>query len=544
MSGRLALLAFLALVSTVSAAPPNVLVILVDDLGYSDLGIFGSEIRTPSIDALANDGLVLTNFHSGASCGPTRAMLMSGTDNHLVGMGVQSVSRLPEYADNPHYRGSMNDNVAPLAALMADAGYHTYMAGKWHLGSEPEQRPNARGFERSFALRSGGASHFADAHDLFDDDATYWRDDVELDELPEGFYSSEFYTDTMLDYIEEGRADGKPFFGYLAYTAVHWPVQVPEDWLDRYEGRYDDGWDVLRRERLTRMKELGLLADNVVDYPRLETVPPWDDLSPLGQRVEARKMELYAAMLENLDFHVGRVVQYLKDRGLYEDTFILFLSDNGPEGNNMGSMGDNPYWLPATFDNRVENMGRERSYVWMGPGWAQLSALPHRMYKAFVSQGGIQVPALVKWSGIRARGERHDAFATVMDVLPTLLDLADHAHPGATYAGRTVVEPRGRSMLPLLTGEADSVHGEAFTNGWEAYGRRAFRSGDWKIVWLWDPYGPSRWELFDLDADPGETRDLSEDEPDKLNELLRGWEAFVAETGVVVLDRDEGYGRN
>ncbi len=526
-----------------AAERPNVLVILVDDVGYSDLGAFGSEIRTPNLDELANEGLLLTNFHSGATCGPTRAMLMSGTDNHITGMGVQSASSVPEYQDDPHYLGYMSDRVVSLATLMSDAGYRTYMAGKWHLGGEPEQRPSARGFERSFALRAGGASRFSDAHDLFDDEATYWEDGEQVDALPDDFYSSEFYTDTMIDYIESGREHGRPFFGYLAYTALHWPVQVPDDWLDRYRGRYDDGWDALRGERLARMTKLGLVAEGVEVTPRLETVSAWEDLSSLGRQVEARKMELYAAMLENLDFHIGRVIAYLRESGQYENTFILFFSDNGPEGNNMGSMGDNPYWLPATFDNRLENMGRERSYVWMGPGWAQVSALPHRMYKAFVSEGGITVPAIVSWSGIEHKGARSDAFATVMDVLPTALELAGASHPGTSYEGREVAELRGRSLLAHLGGESDTVHGDAFINGWEAYGRRAFRSGNWKIVWLWDPYGPSRWELFNLADDPGETHDLSEAEPEKLAELLAGWDGYVESTGIVVLDRDEGYGR-
>lgn len=525
-----------------AAERPNILVILVDDVGYSDLGAFGSEIQTPNIDALAQSGLLLTNFHTGASCGPTRAMLMSGTDNHLVGMGIQSPPRLPEYQDNPHYLGYMSDRAVSLATLLSDAGYRTYMAGKWHLGQEPDQRPNARGFERSFALRGGGGSHFADAHDLFDDVAEYWEDGVDVAALPDDFYSSEFYTDTMMDYIEAGRDEGRPFFAYLAYTALHWPVQVPDDWLDRYQGRYDDGWDVLREERLERMRTLGLIDEAVQAYPRLESVPAWEELSALGQKVEARKMELYAAMLENLDGHIGRLITYLEDSGQLDDTFILFFSDNGPEGNDMGVMADNPYWLPATFDNRLENMGRERSYVWMGPGWAQVSALPYRMYKAFVSEGGITVPAFVRGPGVERNGERSDTFVTAMDVLPTALELAGVSHPGTSYRGRAVVEPRGRSLLAHLRGEVDTVHGDANTIGWEAYGRRAYRSGDWKIVWLWEPYGPSRWELFNLTEDPGEIHDLSDAEPEKLAELLAGWEDFVESTGIVAVDHDEGYG--
>lgn len=525
-----------------AADQPNILVLVADDLGYSDLGPFGSEIETPNIDALANAGMLLTNFHSGPSCGPTRAMMLSGTDHHLVGMGWQSPPEIPETQNNPHYTGHLNDNVATLPSLLADAGYHTYMVGKWHMGREPHQRPNARGFERSYVTAGGGASHFGDQHDLFDEEATYWEDDKEIT-IPEDFYSSTFYTDRMIDFIDAGRKDGKPFFSYVAYTSVHWPVQVPDDWLDRYKGKYDKGWDVLRDERLDRMRAQGIVGKDVTAYPRREGVPAWEELSPIAKQVETRKMEIYAAMVANLDFHIGRMIDYLKKTDQYDNTFILFFSDNGAEGNNIGGMVNNPYWLPARFDNRLENLGRPRSYIWMGPGWSHVSALPNRMYKGFVSEGGIRTPAFVTWPGLDKSVKRSNAVITVMDVLPTALGLAGHAHPGKTYQGREVVQPRGRSWLPHLTGQADNVHGSNFTNGWEVQGRNAFRQGDWKILWLWDPFGPGRWELFNLADDPGETRDLAAAEPKKLAELLAGWKDYVENTGVVVLDRDEGYGR-
>ncbi len=540
-----AICALALLLPTADAAErPNVIVLVADDLGYSDLGVFGSEISTPNLDALARSGMLLTNFHTGASCGPTRAMLLAGMDHHLFGMGVQTRPSAPEHMNNPHYVGYMRDNVVSLAQLMRDAGYHTYMTGKWHLGVKPEQRPDARGFERSFALSGGGASHFHDAHDLFDETANYWENGKDVEQLPADFYSSRFYTDQTIKYIEADRADDKPFFSYLAYTAVHWPIQVPDDWLDRYAGRYDAGWDVLREERLARMKALGVINADVTPHPRHEKAPAWETLSPVAKQVEARKMELYAAMLGNLDFHIGRLIAYLKESGQFDNTFILFFSDNGAEGNNIGAMYNNPYWLPATFDNRLENMGRIRSYVWMGPGWSQVSALPHRMYKAFVSQGGIRVPAFAVGPGVNNAGTQSNALMTVMDVLPTALDLAGHQHPGTRYQQRAVLEPTGRSLLGLLRGDRQQVHDDDYAVGWELAGRNAYRHGDWKILWLWQPYGPGRWELFNLAEDPGETRDLAAAHPDKLKELLGGWQHYVETAGIVVLNRDEGYGRN
>jgi len=539
----LVLFGVLLSLSVQAADRPNILVLVADDLGYSDLGAFGSEIRTPNLDALTRSGMLLTNFHSGASCGPTRAMLMTGTDNHLVGMGFQGKPDLPEHIDNPHYVGYINDDVVSVATLLRDSDYHTYMVGKWHLGVEPKMRPSARGFERTFALSGGGASHFGDGLGLFSETSTYWADGEEIEKLPEDFYSSEYYTDTMIDFIEDGRSDGNPFFAYMAYTSVHWPIQVPDDWLNVYKGRYDAGWDVLREERIARMKELGIVDKNATPYPRRDDVPAWVDLSPIAKQVESRKMELYAAMLENLDSHMGRVIEYLKKTGQYDNTFIIFMSDNGAEGNNIGGMYINPYWLPATYDNRLENMGRMRSYLWMGPGWTQVSALPNRMWKGYVSEGGIKVPAFVSWPGLKNKGTMSNAIATVMDILPTALDLAGQQHPGTRYKGRDILQPRGRSMLAHLRGDSDDIHGDNFANGWEAQGRNAFRTGDWKILWLWEPYGPSRWELFNLAVDPGETQDLSASEPEKLAELLLGWDDYVKTTGVAVLDRDEGYGR-
>ena len=523
---------------------PNIIVIVLDDLGYSDIGAFGSEIDTPNLDALAQAGLQLTNFHSGVSCAPTRAMLLSGTDNHLAGLGWQG-SNVPEAASGkPGYEVYLNERVVALPTLLRDVGYHTYMAGKWHLGSEPEQRPNMRGFEKVFALHRGGASHYGDGHALFADQALYTEDGNVVDKLPDDFWSSAFYTDKMIEYIDQRRGDQRPFFAYLAYTAPHWPLAAPDDWIDKYKGRYDAGWDALREERLSRMKQLGIVEEDAVAYPRFDPrVSAWDDMSDVAKEVAVRKMEVYAAMVANLDHHIGRFVDYLKETGAYDNSFILVMSDNGAEGNNIGLIAESNIWVPARFDNRVENIGRYRSYTWLGPGWAQVAALPHRMYKAFVSQGGIRVPAIVNWSGLAKVGGRSDAMMTVMDVMPTALGLAGIEHPGSHYQGRPVHPLRGRAMLGHLRGDTDRVHPANYGIGWEGSGRRAFRQGDWKIRWLWEPYGPDRWELFNVADDPGETNDLAAQYPNQLEDLAAGWENYVAETGVVVLDRDYGYGR-
>jgi arylsulfatase len=418
-------------------ARPNIIVILADDLGYSDIGVYGSEISTPNIDALANNGLQFSNFYAGPTCAPTRSMLMSGTDNHIAGLGVNSAAlhRLTHLRGRPGYEGHLNDQVVSFARLLQDVGYFTSMTGKWDLGAKAGYRPADRGFDRSFSLIDGGGSHFEDASGNLSvtPKANYYEDANKVEKLPEGFFSSEFYTSRLIDYIDSNKASGKPFFSYLAFTAPHWPLHAPDDWIDKYQGRYDAGWDVMREQRLQRMKAHGLVDKQAQLPPRVHSDAAWQSLTPIARKVETRKMEIYAAMVSNMDYHIGRLVQYLKDSDQYDNTYILFLSDNGAEGNNVGSIMGGEHWVPATFDNRLENMGRMGSYLWQGAGWAQLSSTPKRIYKAFTTDGGLAVPAIIAYPGMHRANQRSSVVATVMDIAPTVLELAATSHPGKNY---------------------------------------------------------------------------------------------------------------
>jgi arylsulfatase len=523
------------------AARPNVLLVVADDLGYTDLGVTGSEIRTPHLDALARSGLLLTSFLVSPACSPTRAMLLSGVDTHPAGLGTMAGEADVNQRGRPGYEGFLSDRVVSLATLLQGAGYHTYMAGKWHLGMEERQGPHRRGFERSFALLPGGASHFADAAGLFEShpQAPYREDGREV-VLPAGFYSTAHYTDKLIEYVRGGLADGRPFFAYAAYTAPHWPLQVPDAELDRYRGVYDGGYDALRAVRFAKALELGIVPPGTVEPPLTGSARAWDRLLPDERRRQARAMEIYAAMVENLDHHVGRLLQALKDSGRYDDTLVLFFSDNGAEGNLIGRMKTNPDWIPKRFDNSLANLGRVNSYAWLGPDWAR-AATPFRLWKSFPTEGGVRVPAIVHW-GSSARRGRLDAVVTVKDVAPTLLELAGARHPAPSFEGRAVAALEGRSMLPFLRGEAATVHGSDFSMGWELFGRRALRRGDWKIVWLFEPYGPGRWQLFDLAADPLESKDLAAARPDTLAELVKAWDDYAHRNGVILPSRDMGYG--
>lgn len=519
---------------------PNFLIILADDLGYSDITSFGGEINTPNIDSLASEGVRLTNFHAAPTCSPTRSMLMSGTDSHMAGLGNMGELIQPFQRNQPGYEGYLNERVASLAEVLRSGGYNTYTVGKWHLGRTEETSPAARGFDRSYILVQGGASHFDDQFAIIGNDPkAIYRENGKQVSAPEGFFSSQFYTDTMLEYIEQGRSNGKPFFALLSYTAPHWPLHVPDEWLDKYEGRYAAGYEAIRQERLARMKEMGLLPANVeANVPMDGALPSWDQLTDEQKRREARSMELYASMVDNMDHHIGRVIDYLKKTGEYDNTFILFFSDNGADGNNPEDLPGNDVWMKENFDNSLENMGRRGSYIAYGPQWAQVSTAPFPFFKGLTSQGGIQVPAIIRAPQVSQPGTITHEVAHVMDVMPTFLELAGIEQPSGTFNGREVAAIEGISMRPILEGKAMPER----AIGWELFGRKALRKGDWKITNMNPPYGTAQWQLYNLAEDPTESRDLAARHPEKLAELLKDWEAYVARNNVLMGEFDLRYG--
>ena len=519
---------------------PNFLVILADDMGYSDLGVLGSEISTPNLDSLASDGVLLTNFHVAPTCSPTRAMLLSGTDTHIAGLGTMSGAKDANQQGQEGYEGYMTDRVVTIASLLNDAGYFTSMAGKWHLGETREQSPEARGFEKAFVLLQGGASHFGDSAPLLESiQASYREGGVDVS-IPDNFFSSDFYTDKLIEYLQSTSRANRPFFAYAAYTAPHWPLQAPDDYLERYRGVYDAGYDSLYKRRVENLIERGVVRGSFLTSGN-DWVEPWDELNEEQKSINSRRMEIYAAMVENMDHNIGRLINFLKKSGQYENTVIVFFSDNGAEGNSIGNMANNKEWIPKRFDNSYENMGRIDSYVWPGAGWAQAQTAPFRLFKAFPTEGGVRTPAIVTFKQGVHKGAQLDLFASVKDVAPTLLEFAGVAHP-KKYHGREVASIQGASMVPLLLGDSQTIHANDTVMGWELFGRRGLLKGNWKLVWVWEPYGTERWELFDLANDPGETNDLAEERPKKKRELIRDWESYVRIHKVVLPARDAGYG--
>ena len=519
-----------------SAAPasserrPNLLLIVADDLGWSDLGVTGSEIPTPNLDALASAGMLLTNFYANMSCSPTRAMLMSGTDAHVAGLGVMGAVREGPQAGARGYEGILNNDVVSLPQLLKDAGYHTYMAGKWHLGNDRvETSPYGRGFERVFASLNG-AAHLG-ALGWNGPDAEYWDND-RIVNVGEDFYSTRVYTERIIEYIDSNRGDGQPFFAWYTPTAPHWPLQAPPESIAKFEGRYDEGYDVLHARRLEQAKSLGLIPDGFVAEGTVEGEPRWAELDDEERRHRARYMEIYAAMVSDLDHYIGELVAYLESIGELDNTMIVFMADNGAEGWEASRFQN---WVDECCDNSFENLGAGDSYVMYGRNWAWAGAPAFRRQKFTAFEGGIRVPAFAHFPGRIAAGTRNDVIGTAMDIMPTFLELAGVRHPAPSYRGRTVEPMLGRSLLPELEGTGELEH-DTHWFGVELYGHRAIRQGDWKIVWDAEaPDGERGWALYNLAQDPAEQFDRAADEPERFAAMQQLWHQYERNNGVVIV---------
>ncbi len=511
---------------------PNFLVIVADDLGFSDIGAFGGEIDTPNLDEIAMSGVRLTGFHTAPTCSPTRAMLLSGTDNHLAGLGAMIELIATNQRGRPGYEGYLRPDVATLADRLSANGYRTLLSGKWHLGVAPEQDPSVRGFQHSFTMLQGSHNHFGVADPARG--VIYRRDGVTLTSLPDGFYSSDAFATELIDQIKsthEGPDGGKPFFAYLPFSAPHYPLQAPSETIAKYKGHYDRGYDRLREQRLKRQVELGLLDPAVIAHPPVKG-PSWDSLSAEEKAFEARRMEIYAAMVDRLDMNVGRVVAELKASGEYDNTVILFLSDNGAEGtDSVTSPSATMKARRERADNSFEAMGGARSFLSYGPGWAQAASPPSWLYKGSTSEGGTRVVAFLAGKGIGKPGSIQPVFTSVMDVVPTVLELAGVPSAGDTFNGRSVQPVRGRSWLPLLRGEAQRIYPPDQPVGTHIFNSRALRQGDWKII---DDIGDDTWMLFNIAQDPGETRDLSVQEQERRAALLKAYDAYASEVGLIM----------
>ncbi len=524
---------------------PNIVIILADDMGFADLGSFGGEIHTPNIDALADNGVRFTNFYTHASCSPTRSVIMSGVDTHLNGLGNMDEWTAPNQVGQPGYEGYLNDSVVTLPQLLRETGYHTYMTGKWHLGKAPDKIPRARGFERDFSLLDGGGNYWDMTNVIaLSPRLVFTEDGQYLSELPKDYYATRTYTDKMIEFIEANRGDGKPFFAYVAHQAPHDPYHLPKKWRGRHVGEYDKGWDALRRERLQRQIALGIVPEGTTLSERMWFIPDPTQLAAASRAVLGMKMELYAGMVENMDHHVGRLVDYLKSIGEYDNTIFLVFGDNGAEGTDLfemiaGTPGTLNYlWAAMKWSNTdPKAWGEPGSFVGYGPMWAQVSMTPFSQYKGWLAEGGIRNALIVSGPVVkRPHGSIHHPLMHIADIMPTLLEVAGTAYP-KSHDGRVLPPISGKSWIPMLAGETETIRSQQDYLAWELFGNRALRQGHWKIRWQWKPFGTGNWELYDLASDPGERVNLSARQPDKLVAMLELWDDYVTQNNVILPSR-------
>jgi len=509
---------------------PNILLLVADDMGFSDIGPFGSEIRTPTLNKLAENGVLLTNFHVLPTCSPSRSVLLSGTDNHLAGLGAMHERTTANQKGKPGYEGHLNKTVAALPELLNNSGYHTYMVGKWHLGEEEEYKPINRGFEQTFALINGGGSHWPDQNGVSPTmPMTYSQNGKVIETLPSDFYSTKNYTDHLLEWLEADKADDKPFFAYVAYTAPHDPLHAPKEYIDKYKGTYDKGFDWLRDTRYQRLKELGLITQDAKQFPWNGV--KWEELTDDEQQKTAREMEVYAAMIDYMDNQISRIFDWLEKSGKMDNTMVVFISDNGANGGYVSRYPGQTEAYLNSFDNSIDNIGLPNSLTDMGPNWASASMAPYRLFKGFTTEGGIKAPCIIKLpKGIESKQLMIHSFTHISDLMPTFLELAKTTHPSAE--NKLIPTMMGKSLMPLLNGKTDATRVNEGV-GYELHGRRAYFKDEWKIVNLSAPFGNGDWQLYNLSSDPTEINDLSIEYTDKRKELIQGWEDYSENVGII-----------
>ena len=521
-----------ALAQAQDAEDPNVVLILIDDAALMDIGAYGGEARTPNIDALAARGAWFTQYRTSPLCSPTRAMLLTGLDNHQTGVATIPEVLPKEHKGQPGYIMALEPGVLTLADRLRTAGYRTLMSGKWHLGETADEMPQNHGFDRSFALAASGADNWDDKSYMpYYKDAPWWEDGVETS-LPDDFYSSEFIVDKMIEYLEATDAS-KPFLAYLPFQAIHIPVQAPPEFIANYKGVYDEGWHVLREARHERAQALGLVAAGTALAPMQDTARKWESLTEEDRILYAARMEVNAAMMEAMDFHIGRFVDYLRGQGAYENTIFVVTSDNGPEPNRGDHDQRLTLWQQFNgYHVELEGLGQPGSWGFIGPEWATAAASPGALYKFYATEGWIRAPLIV--AGPCIKSAQIDSPAMVTDITPTLLDWIETSP--APSNSRPIM---GRSLLPVLRGETDSVYGSDDIRAIEVSGNTALYKGDHKILRSMPPEGDGEWQLYNLANDPGETMNLSAAEPEKLAELLTAYATYADEVGV--LEMPEGY---
>lgn len=505
---------------------PNIVLIMADDMGYSDIGCYGGEIETPNLDRLAANGLRFSQFYNNARCCPSRASLMTGLYPHQAGIGHMTNDPEDSTAFNyglPSYAGDLNFQSVTIAEVLKSAGYQTVMSGKWHLGyHDRNRRPLQRGFDKYYGILAGASNYFNPAGKR---GLTLMNDPIE----PEGadFYVTDAFTDHAIRFMDESQQKSDaPFFLYLAYTSPHWPLNALEADIAKYRGRYKAGWKKLRRERYERMQRIGVI-DGQTTRLSDDDGADWDTLSAEQQDEMDYRMALYAAQVDRMDQNIGRIIASLEASGELENTLIFFLTDNGAcaEGGLLGG-------------GKKELLGSQEGYfLTYGQSWANASATPFRTYKHWVHEGGIGTPLIVHWPKVvkeRLQGSFAGQYGFLQDIMATVIEVANADYP-ARYNGRPITPLEGRSMLHVLQGKEGPIHDAPIF--WEHEGNAAVRHGKFKLVKAYESGNPSNWELYDISTDRSESNDLSAEMPDVVAELSGYYDHWSEEMGVLPYDR-------
>ena len=537
---------------------PNILLIVGDDFGWSDIGAFGAEISTPNLDQLAREGKIGTNYHTAPTCSPARAAMLTGVDWHVGGLGNMYELIAQNQVGKPGYETYLNDRVVTIQELLRDAGYHTIQSGKWHLsgdGITPGTTPYDRGFERAFTLVGDGGNHFTNGSIFPGGHTNFIENDTKIDRPGNGtLFSSDLYTDKMIEYINQTHGDGKPLFMYLAFQVAHSPFMSPPELIEKYDKIYSAGWDQIREQRFEKQKEIGIWPANMTLPSGQPSNVPWDSLSEEEKEYAAKILAVRAAMIENMDQNIGRLIDHLKQTGQYDNTVIVFTSDNSgseagqlPEGILLFN-GIDYTAIPGfvnNLNNTLPNLGRSNTEVNSG-GWGPfVSSTPLSGFKASLYEGGIRAPFIIKepsdaeaaataptpntTTASRIRGSMF-----VTDLAPTFLEYANVPHPGSTYNGTEVHPIMGKSIRPLLNGSTEEIHGLDDPIGMEMFNNTAVFKGQW--VAINDKSHPTgdQWQLYNIVTDPAQTKNLADQHPDLVQQMISDYQSYAEDVGVVI----------
>jgi arylsulfatase len=547
-----------------NTSKPNILLLVGDDIGFGDLGISGSVTRTPTLDDLAKQGTFFTNFHVSPVCSVTRSMLLTGNDPIEMGLGAFDYAIYPPARGKPGYEGYLTRTTATVAEILQDAGYRTYTVGKWHLGGPGHggEGPEEWGFDRSYGIYTGGANHWNQGPFHINNRDPEVMAMVKRGEIPQepyhengkpvkrpiGIYSDDLWTSKLIDYIEEGRESGKPFFAYVAYTTAHVPLQAPDFLIDKYYEHYLElGFEGLHRARFESQKKLGIVPQDA-PYPKRKANPllrTWAAMDDEEKRRQAMAMATYSAMMESQDYHIGLLLNYLREIGELDNTLIIYTPDNGPEGSDFRGDLSSPaftQWVRATFSQEFDDIGKGNSMTFLGTDWAGAVNGSLQWWKWFIGEGGIRVPMIVvppKNTAFNRSGEMTNEYAYAKELPMTILDYAGVDHPQTEFKGRKLAPPSGVSLRPYLAGKESSPRTEEEWVVFELFGNTYVVAGDYKAIrvrpGMW---GDGKWHLYDIKNDPGETRPLEAEQPERLQKMIAIYERYAKDKGLVPVADD------